>query len=125
LRDLQFQFLDHYRIAPALFTIESLDQKEIEKLSQDHGFSLPNDHKLLDLIKIPFYLNEYLRLNGGGEKMNYLAFKESLWTKMVTSGKPRREQCFLQIALQRASKGEFHVIPDCESDVLDNELKKD
>jgi hypothetical protein len=34
-------------------------------------------------------------------------------------------QCFLQIAFERAKTGQFFISPSCESNILDNELVKD
>ena len=59
------------------------------------------------------------------EQINYTDFKDKLWNKIIIKSKPAREQCFLKMALQRATDGQFFINPDCESEILDNELKKD
>jgi hypothetical protein len=38
-----------------------LDSKELNTISDEYKFTLPKDEKLLELIKNPFYLNEYLK----------------------------------------------------------------
>lgn len=125
LEDLNYAFFEIYKVVPLNINIQSLETKELTKLSETYNFSLPSDENLLELIKIPFYLNEYLRFYIEGEKMDYKGFKEKLWNKIVIKSKPAREQCFLKIASQRAVSGQFFINPDCESDVLDNELKRD
>jgi len=38
-----------------------LSQCELKDLSSKYNFNFPKDLKLLELIKNPFYLNEYLK----------------------------------------------------------------
>ena len=125
LEDLNYQFFEIYRIAPLNINIQNLEAEELSKLSEAYRFSLPNDEKLLNLIKNPFYLNEYLKFYKEDEQINYTDFKDKLWNKIIIKSKPAREQCFLKMALQRATDGQFFINPDCESEILDNELKKD
>ncbi len=125
LEDLNYKFFEIYKIAPLNINIQNLEAKELSKLSETYNFSLPSDEKLLDLVKNPFYLNEYLKFYKEGEQINYTDFKDKLWNKIIIKSKPAREQCFLKIALQRAADGQFFINPDCESEILDNELKKD
>ncbi|MFA6353277.1 MAG: AVAST type 4 anti-phage nuclease Avs4 [Candidatus Paceibacterota bacterium] len=125
LEDLNYQFFEIYKIAPLNINLQNLEAKELSKLSEIYHFSLPNDEKLVDLIKNPFYLNEYLKYYKEGEQINYTDFKDKLWNKIIIKSKPAREQCFLRIALQRATDGQFFINTDCESGIIDNELKKD
>lgn len=125
LEDLNFQFFEIYKIIPLNINIQNLGLSELEVISNQYDFSLPQDRKLLDLIKNPFYLNEYLKYYKEDEQLDYINFRRTLWNKIITKSKPSREQCFLKIAFERANSGKFFVIPDCESRTLDNELKSD
>lgn len=125
LEDLNFQFFEIYKIIPLNINIQNLGLSELEVISDQYGFSLPKDGKLLDLIKNPFYLNEYLKFYKENEQLDYINFRRTLWNKIIIKSKPSREQCFLKIAFERANSGQFFVIPDCESRLLDNELKND
>lgn len=125
LEDLNYQFFEIYNIAPLNISINNLELKELSKISEEHSFSLPEDEKLLDLIRNPFYLNEYLKFHIDKEELEYRGFKNKLWNKNIRKSKPEREQCFLQIAFERAETGQFFIIPSCESNILDNELVKD
>ncbi len=118
LLDLNNRFIDCYQIVPSKFYIKNLIKEELEVLSQTYNFILPDDYKLLELIKNPFYLNEYLKFYKKDEKIDYLSFKKNLWNKIIYKSKPAREQCFLQIAFQRASEGQFFVSPNCDSQIL-------
>jgi len=124
LEDLNYQFFEIYKIAPLNINIQNLDITELSFLSITHSFVLPNDERLVDLIRNPFYLNEYLKFYKEGEQINYTEFKDKLWSKIIIKSKPTREQCFLKMAFQRATDGQFFIIPDCESGILD-EFKKD
>lgn len=124
LLDLDNQFIDNYRITPTKFYVENLSQDDLDNLARTHNFRLPADERLLDLIKNPFYLNEYLRFYDVGEKIDYLSFKVKLWSKIILKSKPSREQCFLRIAIQRASEGQFFVIPKDDTKIVE-ELVQD
>ncbi|MFM2314750.1 MAG: hypothetical protein RLZZ04_4026 [Cyanobacteriota bacterium] len=125
LEDLNYQFFEIYNIAPLNISVNNLDLKELSEISEETAFSLPTDEKLLELIRNPFYLNEYLKFYKDQEKLDYIGFKNKLWNKNIKKSKPERERCFLQIAFERASIGQFFISPSCESNILDNELVGD
>lgn len=125
LEDLNYQFFEIYTIIPSNINIQSLELNELETISNQYGFSLPKDEKLLNLIKNPFYLSEYLKFYKEDEQLNYVNFRKTLWNKTITKSKPSREQCFLKTAFERANKGQFFVTPNCDPRILDNELKND
>ncbi|MFH1288979.1 MAG: ATP-binding protein, partial [bacterium] len=125
LEDLNYQFFEIYRIAPLNINIQNLATEELNIVSEQYRFTLPADGKLLEFIKNPFYLSEYLKFYKENDEINYIDFKEKLWNKIIQKAKPAREQCFLSAALERANNGQFFINPNCESQILDNELKKD
>ncbi len=125
LEDLNYEFFEIYNIAPLNINIQNLELKELNSISEKYCFSLPKDEKVLDLIKNPFYLNEYLKFNSDDDELDYTGFKNKLWNKNIKKSKPAREQCFLQIAFKRANEGQFFIIPNCESSILDGELTND
>ncbi len=125
LEDLNYQFFEIYKIAPLNINIQDLELEQLNALSDQYRFSLPTDEKLLSLIRNPFYLNEYLKFYKVDDETNYIDFKEKLWNKTITKSKPAREQCFLKIAFEKATQGQFFVRPVCEAQVLDNELRND
>lgn len=125
LEDLNYQFFEIYNLIPLNISIKNLENEELDKISKKFKFSLPKDEKLLELIKNPFYLSEYLKFYKEVEQIDYKDFKEKLWNKVITKSKPAREKCFLQTALLRANNGQFYVTPNCESSILDQELCKD
>ena len=94
-------------------------------MSQEHDFMLPQDEKMLELLRNPFYLNDYLKFYKAGEELDYSSFKSKLWNKNIKKSQPERERCFLQVAFKRASEGQFFIEPECSSNILDNELSRD
>ena len=116
---LNTDFTEIYGILPENINIQNLSSEELIELSEKYKFNLPNDEKLFELIKNPFYLNEYLKNYKENEILDYVRFKNNLWNQIVSKSKPLREQCFLQIAFERANSGQFYITPYCESSILD------
>ncbi|MDH5423980.1 MAG: ATP-binding protein [Gammaproteobacteria bacterium] len=125
LEDLNCQFFEFYNIAPLNVGVATLKLEEINAISKEQEFSLPEDEKLLELIKNPFYLNEYLKFYDSSEELNYKEFKNKLWNKNIRKSKPERERCFLNIAYERANSGQFFITPNCDAGILDDELTRD
>ena len=125
LEDLNYQFFEIYKITPLNIKLHDLELKGLKSLAVQYDFALPQDIKLLDLIKTPFYLNKFLQFYKNDEETSYTDFKENLWKYIIHKSIPAREQCFLKIAFERANEGQFFVNPDCEQYILNNELKND
>ncbi len=122
LEILNSEFIEIYKITPRNFNINNLESAELTAIARTYTFNLPRDGKLLELIKNPFYLNEYLRFYTE-EKIDYVNFKEKLWVRKIVSMKPSREQCFLSIAFKKAEEGQFFVNPVCDQHILDEFCK--
>jgi hypothetical protein len=123
LEALNCDFIEIYKITPGNFDIQNLEQTELMAIARTHAFRLPEDAKLLELIKNPFYLNEYLRFYIG-DNIDYVNFKEKLWRKLIVKSNPAREQCFLATAFQRSNEGQFFVKPVFDIHIL-NALVED
>lgn len=119
LEDLNYQFFEIYKIAPTNINLQNLQQEELNSISDKYSFKLPEDQKLMDLLKTPFYLNEYLKFYNADGFIDYLGFKEKLWNKNIKKNKSGRSECFLKIAIERANQGSFFIIPNCETSILD------
>lgn len=117
LENLIYDLIEIYQIRPTHFDIRLLDQQELTAMAGANEFNLPEDLRLLELIKNPFYLNEYLKFYSEN-KVDYVSFKEKLWSSIITKTTPDREQCFLSIAFQRANEGQFYVTPACDAQIL-------
>jgi len=60
--DLNFLCMEVYRLAPLKIHISELDNDSLIDLSIKHKFTLPTDPKLIELLKIPLYLSEFLNM---------------------------------------------------------------
>ena len=125
LEDLNYQFFEIYKIAPLNKNIQNLELKELNTISDQYKFLLPKDEKLLEFIKNPFYLSQYLKFYKKDEISDYQGFKEKLWNLIIKKSKPARVECFLKVAFDKVNKGQFFITPNCESQILDDELVKD
>lgn len=127
LDNLKFQFVEVYRLPFLVLDIGGLELKDLEKLSRAYKFRLPEEERLLELLRIPFYLNEYLQNYKTFSQLPTLsAFRSVLWDKQIARTSYRinnthlkRERCFLDIAKKRADSGTFFVeAADCADDIL-------
>ncbi len=117
LDDLKFQLKEFYNAGFQSINVPSLSDAELEQLSKEHSFKLPKNDRLTQLIQTPLYLSEYLRsyqdIDG---EISYADFRELIWRKRIQNSAYqasnihiRREQCFLQLAKERANTGNFYV----------------
>ncbi|EIB6825514.1 hypothetical protein C8043_RS16425, partial [Enterococcus faecalis] len=120
LSDLSVHIIDQYNTSPIKYYIEELNEEELENYSTMYDFSVPQNSKMFELLRNPFYLNEYLNLYTNGEAIEYQAFKEKIWDKVIKKSKPQREQCFLGISLARVSEGHFFVLPNFDQKIIDS-----
>lgn len=127
LDDLRFQFIEVYRVRCQPVNIENLTSAQLNEISKKYGFDLPNNDRLLELLRTPFYLNEYLQnYDSLGNAISFSDFKNLLWNKQISKTSYqkdnmhiKREKCFLEIAHRRAVEGSFFVKADgCDDEVL-------
>jgi len=105
--------------------VEKLKEKELRNISTTYNFDLPADKKLLQLIEIPFYLNEYLQNYKEAKGESVAEFKKLLWARKIqgtcipSQSKLKREKCFIEISVKRANDLSF-VVEDieCEDDII-------
>lgn len=124
LDDLNYEFMESYQIKPYSIEIKKLSTEKLQELSNQFEFKVPSDEKLKKLILNPFYLNEFLQTYDENEEQNYLDFKNKLWNKMIKKSKIDREECFLKLAFDRATRGSFFVKSKCRVKSL-KELTQD
>lgn len=125
LKDLNYQFFEVYKIAPLNIGIHLLKKEELTTFSKEYSFPLPIDEKLQELIRNPFYLNEYLKFYKSINEINYVEFKSHLWEQRIKKSNPKREQCFIEIAFQRAKSGQFFIDTSIEMIKQCDELVRD
>ncbi len=127
LDDLKYLLVNLYGLVFQPLDIPSLTPDELASFAKEFSFALPNNYRMLDLIRNPFYLNEYLQnYDNLGTDVTYSEFKDALWDKQIAKSSYtkdnthiRRGECFLAIAQRRANEGNFFVRADgLESAIL-------
>ena len=127
LDDLRFQLKEVYNSSFSSVNVPDLPPEELEKIANDHGFSLPHNDRLVHLLMTPLYLSEYLQnYNNIKDTISYAEFRDIIWKKQIQDAvhrsanlHRRREECFLQIANKRANDGGLFVKADgCDHEAL-------
>jgi len=108
-KDLTFQFIEIYNTHYESLNLVCLNGQQLEDLSKEHSFQLPNDQRLINLISVPFYLKEYLKAYQENKNKNYIEFRNSLWPKVIVKASPYREQQFIKIAVTKVNSEVFFV----------------
>lgn len=119
--DLNYLCIEEFQLTPNRIHINPLDLNELDGISNKLGFKLPQDNKLLELIRTPLYLNEYLNVSDDQDSFDYIGFKSKLWNTKVKKGSAKREQLFLSLAIKRANEGNFFIQPN-KADVGEADL---
>lgn len=118
LDDLKFLLLQLYRTAFEPIAVPGLALDELVKIFTKYGFEHPDNIRLRELLTNPFYLKEYFGTDSAlsSGKISYVDFKNSLWDRRIVrsafrknSINRKRDDCFIEIARQRASSGNFFV----------------
>lgn len=109
--DLNHLCIDVLDVIPNKLYVSELTEEELDELACRYSFKLPNDSRLRSLLKLPFYLNAFLKFYDGETKqpLDLTRFKEHLWNKKIKSGYIKREKIFSELALQRANSGKFYL----------------
>ncbi len=101
--------------------ISGLVQEEIKKLLGDCGVAVPQNKRIMKLIGIPFYLNQYLEVADRNNEIRSTVkeFKEELW-KLKILGYPnvknrihtRRKKMIFQLAKLKSESQTFYIKED-------------
>ena len=128
LEDLNSEFFEICDLEIRNINLQRVQEDYLDRISSEHSFSLPENQNLLELIKTPFYLNEYLKFHKKDDGiLDYAEFKDKLWNNNIRKSKTSRSESFLRLAFERADKGIFFVLPGVEPSALDvlDELASD
>lgn len=117
LDDLSYLLINLFNLKFKSVDIEEMSEEELEAISKKHKFAIPNDPQLKELLRNPFYLNEYLRgYETFSKSANKNEFKDALWDKRVADRlggeqgtDQKREETFIEFAKRRANEGSFYI----------------
>jgi hypothetical protein len=131
LDDLKFQFVDVYGLDFEPLVIENLEPDQLETLATHYGFTLPTNARFLELLRNPFYLDQYLQDYDASDasqlSVTLQSFKNRLWDSQIVNSSYhvnnihiKREECFLNLAKARADSGGFFIseVTGCDDDAL-------
>lgn len=110
LEDLQGVLLDTFRVPFYPINLDEITNEQLLLISKEKDFLLPDNEKVLDLIKKPFYLNEYLKCYKAEEIFNLKQFKEALWNNVIVKRDINRGKAFLELSNNRALTGQFYIV---------------
>ena len=126
-QDLQFHLPTFYEIKNIEnIEILPLQSNELSNYSNDFSFHLPSNDGLLHFICVPFFLNQYLQLYDANTlDINIIEFKKNVWRNIILKNKPNRSQLFINMAVERITKGGFAITADASEASIINQLVND
>lgn len=130
---LKYQLSTILYCQPPTFIIPVIQMEELNDLSKSYSFKLPRNQKLIELIRTPFYLQEYLDyVKDETNEIDYRGFIDTLWGVRIMHSRYqkdgfhiRRKNCMIQIAKDKSLNPSFCIDPTkYDSEVL-NKLAED
>lgn len=124
--DLNYLCLDVLGVVPNKLYVSELTEEELDLLARDYSFKVPSDARLRGLLRLPFYLNAFLKFYNGDTKnpLDTSGFKKHLWNNKIKAGDTKREIIFNELALQRANSGKFYLpVASIDIETADTLLK--
>lgn len=102
---------DSLHAQPAIVEIPSLLPEELNRIANSNGFSVPSDFLLRDLLRIPFYLKEFLSLSEGERAGNFRDFKRHLWNCRIqgSDSADMTANVFVAMIDRRLQTGDYWV----------------
>ena len=77
-----------------LYHVNLISKDLLYELSITHGFVLPSDKKLTDILRAPFYLRLYLTLDNIEDAeltaLNQEAFEQKIWDEIIRNNRKRK-----------------------------------
>lgn len=114
---------DCFQTAMSQIELLPLGVGELAGVAKRNKFALPSDPLTRDLLRSPFYLNEYLSLPEVDRKKSLKEFKKVLWLKRIQRGNPNdtASSTFVKLVSRKAEQGEYWL-DESKADAAD--LKK-
>lgn len=133
LNDLIFHIKENYKLSFIVNDIPLIGLDELKSISEESGFSLPDNKKFIERLRNLFYLNDFARFYSNIDKKDNLkSFIDLLWKKRIQNNLIQnnnlhfeRERCIIHIAEKRCSTGHFYINADDLSQKALFHLKQD
>ncbi len=96
-------------------SVDTLQEEELQKMGDKYHIDLPQNEKVLQQLRIPFYLARYCEL-GSITIASPETFKEEVWKQKVRGTirggeQKKREECLLQIVKEQQASNAYFVNP--------------
>lgn len=127
-KELMLLLQSIYLLNAVDLNVEILSPKELAAIAEKYQIVLPRNPYLLDRIRNPFYLNEYLSQLKDNIDATINTFNQNVWNGRIceyhksAKGK-KRENCMMVLAKTRATTQSFYI--DYESDEIIESLVED
>ena len=130
---LNFMIKDIYHLSYGTIDIPLLNSEELNNLSENYNFTLPENPKFTERLQNLFYLNEYIQeLPNIDKKGNFRSFVNLIWKKRIQNFSHQkenihieRENCFIYVVKERCRTGLFYINADKFSQSVLLLLKQD
>lgn len=103
--------------------IQPIRQQELTTWSREHSFSLPRNEKLLNLVRRPIFLKEFLLLPQDNCNTDEHSFYYSIW-RNITNNRPDMDEAMRQLAVRHAISGTYYLNTDGFSNLALRLLEK-
>ena len=128
LKELMYILQQVYNINAYSFDVDTLSAQELTAMAEKYRIALPRNQYLLDRIRNPFYLNEYLSQLNDNMDATVSMFNQNVWNKKIfryrgSGDGKKREDCMMSLAKTRATTQSFYI--DYESDDVIESLVED
>ncbi|EPN9321303.1 hypothetical protein ACT4T3_002663 [Acinetobacter baumannii] len=121
--DFSFLLVDSYQVLYDDINVPRLSNLQLKEISSKYNIELPQDDKLKDLLRNPFYFKEYLKLYEENIQLDYTKFRDSLWPQIISKNNPRRSSLLIEMAKKRANTGSFFL--NIEGELFEHKLLDD
>ena len=133
LNDLSFHIKENYHLPCKIIDIPIINSEELNRLSAEYNFTLPDNYKFLERLRNLFYLNEYIQFYSTIDKSgNLRSFIDLLWKKRIQNNSNQkdnlhleRENCLISIVKERCKTGLFYINAEKLSQSALFQLKQD
>lgn len=120
LNDLSFHIKENYQLSFNVIDVSLISQDELNAISKEFVFALPENQKFMERLRNLFYLSEYINKYENIDKQDsFKGFIELLWKKRIQNNivqkdniHLQREKCIISIAKQRYETGQFYINGD-------------
>lgn len=128
LRELTLILQTIYHLNAVNLNVEIFSSHELTAIADKYQISLPRNQYLLDRIRNPFYLNEYLLQLNDNIDATINTFNRNVWNGRIcqyykSSKGKKRENCMMSLAKTRATTQSFYI--EYENDDIIESLVED